>query len=338
MEEKTPSPSSVWPYATLGALFLTGFLSVAAWNLEIPYLAYSAGPVSDALDTVRAEGVEVYIPQGELLMLTIVSQNVNLFEAVLVGVDPTVDLVRKEAVRRPGETAEEYRSRVLQQMDDSNFRSIVVALRHLGFDMVPVEVVISEFVEGVPATEVLRLGDTIVAVDGLPVSSISEIGPLIQGREVGSTLEIRVARDGEELDLTVELAERTDTPGVAMIGVVLGEITEPPFPLAIRTVDVGGPSAGMMHALAIIDTLTEGDLTKGHVIAGTGTISIDGTVGAIGGVRQKVVAAEAAGASHILVPRDNYQDALTVERTTIEIVPIGTLDEALEFFENLAPA
>ena len=338
MEPQNPSPSSLWPYATLGALFLTGFLAVAAWNIEIPYLAYSAGPVSDALGTVQAEGVEVYTPRGDLLMLTIVSQNVNLFEAVLAGFDPTIDLVREEAVRRVGESDEEYRSRVLQQMDDSNFRSIVVALRHLGFEMVPIEVVINEFVDGVPAAEVLNLGDAILAIDGFAVSSIIEIGPLVQGRAVGSTLEITVARDGNELDLTVELAERTDLPDVAMIGVILGEITEPPFPLAISAGDVGGPSAGMMHALAIIDTLTEGDITKGHVIAGTGTISVDGTVGGIGGVRQKVVAAEAAGASHILVPQDNYEAALTAQRTRIEIVPVATLDDALDFLENLAPA
>lgn len=338
MESPTPSPSSLWPYFTLGALFLTGFLVVAAWNIEIPYLAYSAGPVSDALDSVRAEGVEVYTPQGDLLMLTIVSQNVNLLEAALAGFDPAIDLVRKEAVRRVGESDEEYRSRVLQQMDDSNFRSVFAALRHLGFEMIPIEVVINEFVEGVPASEVLHLGDTIVAVDGVGVSSIAEIGPVVQGRGVGSTLEITVIRDGDQLDLTVELAERSDTPGVAMIGVILGEITEPPFPVGIRTGDVGGPSAGMMHALAIIDTLTESDITKGHVIAGTGTIGVDGTVGAIGGVRQKVVAAEAAGASHILVPMDNYQTALTAQRNFIEIVPVATLDDALDFLDKLSPA
>lgn len=337
MEEHKPSSTSTWAYASLGALFLAGALAVTAWNVEIPYLAYSAGPVSDALDTVQAEEVEVYTSHGDLLMLTVVSQKVNLIEAVLARLDPTVDLVGQEAVRRVGETDEEYRSRVLQQMDDSNFRSVMVALQRLGYEMVPVEVVINEFVEGVPAADVLQLGDTIVAVDGVAVSSTAEIGPLVQGRPVGSVLEVTVLREGENLDLEVVLAERTDTPGVAMIGVVLGELTEPPFPLSIRTGDIGGPSAGMMHALAIIDTLTEGDLTRGHVISGTGTIGVDGTVGPIGGVRQKVVAAEAAGASHILVPRENYEAALSVSPTRIEVVPVGTIDEALEFLEGLAP-
>lgn len=120
-----------------------------------------------------------------------------------------------------------------------------------------------------------------------------------------------------------------------MIGILVGEITEPPFPISIRSGDVGGPSAGMMHSLAIIDSLTEGELTRGRVIAGTGTIALDGTIGAIGGIRQKVVAAEAAGAEYILVPARNYQAALTAEYRTIEIVPVATIDDAVEFLEAL---
>jgi PDZ domain-containing protein len=91
----------------------------------------------------------------------------------------------------------------------------------------------------------------------------------------------------------------------------------------------------MMHALAIIDTLTPGEMTKGHIVAGTGTIAYDSTVGAIGGVRQKVVAAEAAGAAYILVPADNYEAALTAPRETIEIVSVATLQDAIGFLEGL---
>jgi len=120
-----------------------------------------------------------------------------------------------------------------------------------------------------------------------------------------------------------------------MIGIVLGELTEAPFPIEIQAGDVGGPSAGMMHAIAIIDTLTEGELTQGRIIAGTGTIAPDGSVGSIGGIRQKVVAAEAAGADIILVPLGNYESALTAERRDIEIVPVATLGEALAYLEGL---
>lgn len=330
--------SASWPLYLIGVLFAVGVVGVVAWNIELPYLAFSAGPVSDAADSVVAEGVDVYPPDGELLMLTVVSQDVNVFEALVAGIDPTIDLVPKAALRRAGESDEAYRNRVLQQMEDSNFRSIFVALDYLGFEMVPTEVVINEFVEGVPAESVLELGDTIIAVNGVAVAQVDDIRQVTEGMSVGDILEMTVDRGGVEVEVDVELAEREDEPGVAMIGVVLGELTEPPFPLSIQAGDVGGPSAGMMHALAIIDTLTEGELTKGHVIAGTGTIKVDGTVGNIGGIRQKVVGAEAAGATYILVPQGNYDSALTAERSTIEIVPIATIDDAIEFLEKLEAA
>ncbi|MCZ6737609.1 MAG: PDZ domain-containing protein [Actinobacteria bacterium] len=327
-----------WPLYLIGVLFVVGVGGVIAWNIELPYLAFSAGPVSDAADSVVAEGVDVYPPDGELLMLTVVSQDVNVFEALVAGIDPTIDLVPKAALRRAGESDEAYRNRVLQQMEDSNFRSIFVALDYLGYEMVPTEVVINEFVEGVPAESVLELGDTIIAVNGVAVAQVDDIRQVTEGMSVGDILEMTVDRGGVEVEVDVELAEREDEPGVPMIGVVLGELTEPPFPLSIQAGDVGGPSAGMMHTLAIIDTLTEGELTKGHVIAGTGTIKVDGTVGNIGGIRQKVVGAEAAGATYILVPQGNYDTALTAERSTIEIVPIATINDAIEFLEKLEAA
>jgi len=333
--ETTRRPSASWPLYLIGALFFLGFSSVVAWNVELPYLAYSAGPVSDAADSVLVHDIAFYPPEGELLMLTVVTQDVNVFEAFIAGVDPTVDLVRKAAVRREGETDEDYRNRVLQQMDDSNYRSIAVALAHLGYELVPTEVVINDIVEEVPAANVLELGDTVLAVNGRDVESVDDFVPALEGYEVGETIQMTVQRDGDEVDLVVELAERDDEPGVPMIGIILGELTEPPFPIEIRPGDVGGPSAGMMHAIAIVDSLTEGELTNGKVIAGTGTIDLDGNVGSIGGIRQKVVAAEAAGADVILVPEGNYESALTAERDDIDIVSVATLDEAIDYLEDL---
>jgi len=336
--EDTRKQSASWPLYLIGALFVVGFSSVVAWNIELPYLAYSAGPVSDAADSVLVEDIDFYPPDGELLMLTVVTQDVNIFEAAIAGVDPTIDLVRKQAVRREGETDEEYRNRVLQQMDDSNFRSIAVALAHLGYELVPTEVVINELVEEVPAADVLQLGDTVLTVNGRDIESVDDFPPALEGYEVGDIIDMTVQRAGSDVAVEIELAEREDEPGVPMIGIVLGELTEPPFPIEIRAGDVGGPSAGMMHTIAIVDSLTEGELTHGRVIAGTGTIDLDGNVGGIGGIRQKVVAAEAAGADYILVPEANYESALTAERDDIEIVPVATLDQAISFLETLDTA
>lgn len=331
----TEKKTSSWPLYLIGALFVVGVMSLIAWNVELPYLAYSAGPVSDAADSVVAEEVAVYPPDGELLMLTVVSQDVNIFEAAIAGIDPTIDLVRKQAVRRAGESDEEYRNRVLEQMDDSNFRAIAVALSYLGYEMVPDGVFVTEVVAGVPAEELIEPGDIIRKFNGVPITTVEDLTSALEGFAPGDTVEMSLERTGTVVDVEVELAEKEDEPGEPLIGVGLGERTEAPFPISIQAGDVGGPSAGMMHTIAIIDALTEGELTGGHVIAGTGTIQADGSVGNIGGIRQKVVGAEAAGAEYILVPEGNYESALTAERDRIEIVPVATLAEAIGFLETL---
>ena len=333
--EDQPSSRSSWPLYLLGALFAAGVLLLAAWNIEIPYLAFSPGPVSDAADAIVAEQVDVYPPEGELLMLTLVSQDVNIFEAIIVGIDPTIDLVRRDRVRPPDESDEDYRERVLDQMDDSQQIAITVALDHLGLGMVSTDVFITDLGDGLPAADVLQVGDSVDALNGVPIIELSDLSEALEGLQAGDVIELQITREGSVQYVEFELVERQDEIGGPMIGISVRELREPPFPISIDTGVVGGPSAGMMHTLAIIDTLTLGELTKGHVIAGTGTIRTDGSVGNIGGVRQKVVGAEAAGAVYVFVPEGNYEVALTAERESIEIIPIAHVDEAIEFLEAL---
>jgi PDZ domain-containing protein len=338
VETQDRQTKSFWPLYLVGSLFIVGALIMAIWNLELPYLAFSSGPVSDAADAIVASEVEVFPPEGELLMLTVVSQDVNLFEAMIAGLDPTIDLVPKQAYRQPDESDEDYRKRILQQMDDSQNRAITVALEHLGYEMIPTDVLITEVMPDKPAAEVLQIGDSIDSLNGVEIVRSTDLTDVLDGLRPGDLVEIGVTREGSAETVEVELAERDDPPGGAMIGITVGELSEPPFPVSIEAGDVGGPSAGMMHALAIIDTLTPGEMTKGHIVAGTGSIGYDATVGAIGGIRQKVVGAEAAGAEFILVPKDNYETALTAPRDSIEIVPVATLQDAIDFFDQLPEA
>ncbi|MGH8872758.1 MAG: YlbL family protein [Acidimicrobiia bacterium] len=326
---------SSWPLYLVGAIFVVGALTLGVWNLELPFLAFSSGPVSDAADAIVASEVDIYPPDGELLMLTVVSQDVNVFEALIAGVDPSIDLVPKEAYRRPDESDEEYRKRVLHQMDDSQIRAITVALDYLGYEMVPTDVLITDLVPDKPAADVLQVGDSVVSFNGTEIVRSTDLTDALDGLEPGDVVDLEVNREGATQTLEVELAEGDDGPGSAMIGIIVRELVEPPFPLSIEAGDIGGPSAGMMHALAIIDMLTPGEMTKGHIVAGTGTIQYDATVGAIGGIRQKVVGAEAAGAEYILVPAGNYEAALTAPRHSIEIFPVATLQDAIDFLDAL---
>jgi len=163
----------------------------------------------------------------------------------------------------------------------------------------------------------------------------------IRSYQIGDTIRMYGLRNGEPLEVEITLAPHPDLEGSPMVGVVLGTVNldlDLPIDLRVDSRNIGGPSAGMMYALTVLDLLTEEDLAKGHRIAGTGTISVDETVGAIGGVRQKVFAARSVGAEYVLVPTDNYEEALGAAGKDIEVVAVGTLQDALDFLESLPPA
>ncbi len=330
-----------WVIATFVALFLAATAAIGAWSIQLPYLAFSPGPVGDAIDVVVADpDLQIYEPDGELFFLTVSvsARGVNVYEAIEAGIDPTVDLIRRQAVRRQDETDAEYKQRNLDAMDQSIDTAVAVALDRSG---VPVTiesdgVLVVDLVEGSGAAGVLQPDDVIVAVNGEPVQLGADIGVVIGDLAPGDVVPIDLVRDGEPMTVEVELTASEDGSRT-LIG-ILAQTANPRYPISIETANVGGPSAGMMYTLAIMDLLVEGDLAKGHIVAGTGTIQSDGTVGNIGGVRQKVVAAEAAGAEIMLVPAGNYEDALTAPRQSMELVSVATIDEALAALDALDPA
>jgi PDZ domain-containing protein len=283
------------------------------------------------------EGVEVFEPDGELLVLTVSAQLLNLYEVVATAIDPSVDLVRKEAVRREGETDEEYRTRQLGLMDQSIETAISLALDRAGIDPGPLRYRIASVSGEYPGAQVLEPGDVLVEVDGRAIENSDDPRTALSDNQPGDRIKIVVERDGEILEFEIELGRASEEEDRAVIGISVGPVIADP-PVDIDSGNIGGPSAGMMYTIAIIDLLGEGQLTKGHVIAGTGTIRGDGTVGAIGGIRQKVVAAEAAGADVMLVPRANYDQALTAPRQSMELVPVDTIDDALAALAALDPA
>jgi len=335
-----PSAAPHWLVAFVVGLLLTAGAAVGAWAVDLPYVGWSPGPISEAIDAiVIEEGLESYTPEGELLVLTVVSQPLNAYELLIAILDPAVDVYDRAAVRIEGETDEEYRTRQLGLMDGAVQRALTIAFDRVGLDPGDVRFRIESVFGQYPAAAVLEPGDFVLDVEGVPMDSIDVIRQELEDREPGDVVTLTIERDGVVQELDVELAETTDEDSGetrTIVGITIGPFVDPPAD--IDTNNVGGPSAGMMYTLALIDLLSEGDLTKGHVIAGTGTIEADASVGGIGGIRQKVVAAEAAGASHMLVPQSNYDEALTADRRAIELVSVGTIDDALAFFEALEPA
>jgi PDZ domain-containing protein len=187
---------------------------------------------------------------------------------------------------------------------------------------------------------VIEVGDRFTVIAGKTIATADEAGEWIRTFEIGDTISLEGIRGEEPITLEITLAAHPDVEGAPMVGVLFDTVNlalDLPVDVTVDSRNIGGPSAGMTYALTIIDLLTPGDLTKGHVIAGTGTIRFDETVGAIGGVRQKVYAARAVGAEIIFVPQDNYADALTAAGDGVLIVPITTLQEALDYLETLEP-
>lgn len=317
--------------AAAAVFFVLGVV-ILAWNIPLPLVAFSPGPVGDASAAVIVEGHPVQKPHGELLMLTVESQPLNAFEAVVAGIDPTVDVLSRGRVRPPNQSDEEYQRLNLQMMDQSTATAITVALSKLNLGSQAHSVFITGYAAATPAGKVLQIGDQITAIDGQKVTSVDDLAPAMAGKKPGNSVKLTVLRDGEEHSYDIELAENPDTPGQPFIGIFIRQL---PFWIDVNPGIVGGPSAGMMYTLAIIETLSNGDLAHGHVVAGTGTISSDGTVGAIGGVRQKVVAAEAAGAEYMILPQANYEAAMTAPRHSMKLVPVSTIDDALQFLGSL---
>lgn len=327
------------PFGVIG-LAVVLIALIPCWLVTLPYYAYSAGPVGDALDAIEVvDGVGVYPPEGELFYLTVAVQEINVFELMVALFDPSVDLVRREYIRQEGETQEDVRRRSLLQMDAAKETAIALALERIEGD----DLFLSDGIEVVELTRddaadsTLLVGDVIQEIDGTEVRFAGDVREAVGSKGPDETVEITVLRGDRELTIRVTLVENPEVPGQAILG-VFAKTLNARFPVDIESANLGGPSAGMMYTLAIIDKLTEGELTKGNVVAGTGTIDDAGNVGPIGGVRQKVVAAEAAGATLMLVPEANYAEALTAPRQDMELASVKNLDEAIQILDNLEPA
>lgn len=350
----------IWPFILAGVMLLLGSFVFAAVAVPIsmPYYAMSPGPVSDVSDYVQvAEPFET--TEGELFFLTVSLQEVNVIEWVAAKLDGRVDLAPVQNIRPAGVSQEELRVYNLDLMDRSKEDAKYVALTYLGYDVTynGSGALISSTIEDSAAEGTLEPGDVIVAVDGEPVEFSSDAVDLIGGRAPGDELTLTIERADadhpdvvETLDILLVLGPYKfidengnvlDDPDRGMAGVMLTDApVEVVFPVdvVIDSQNIGGPSAGLMFTLEIIDALTEEDLTQGRRIAGTGTIDADGNVGPIGGMRQKTFGAIDAGAEYLLVPVDNWDEAVDAAADDIVLVKVATIQDAMTFLASLSAA
>ncbi|MGZ6826819.1 MAG: YlbL family protein, partial [Mycobacteriales bacterium] len=219
-----------------------------------------------------------------------------------------------------------------QQADQENTQLMVqsqsdatsAALHELG---IPSKTAVGSVTKGAPADGKLQPGDVLTSVDGKPVTDPASLRALVSTRAPGQPVVIGYLRKGVAGSATLTTVASTDKPARALIGITPSEVADVKVQISLQ--DVGGPSAGLMFALGIIDKLGPDSLTGGRTIAGTGEISADGKVGAIGGIAQKMRGAKARGATVFLSPADNCAEAKKNKPSGLTLVRVSTLHGAL---------
>ncbi|MFZ5814257.1 MAG: PDZ domain-containing protein [Bacillota bacterium] len=306
--------------------------------IPTPYYITAPGAAIDTSRLVSVEGGDKH--RSRLYMLVVNTQPANLFWYLYARVDKRAVLETAREYLGPFETYTEYLDWNKKLMSDSQRTARAIAFQQLGYGqgVRSVGVRIMGIVEDSPGRGLLKAGDVIVGLEGRPVTTVTELRELLGATPAGREVALKLRREGQVLELKVPTYESRDPQrkGTAALGISIDEELEfddAAVPVKVRSGPIFGPSAGLMFTLQIIDQLTPGGITGDLVVAGTGTIEPDGSVGGIGGVEQKVYTAEAAGARVIFVPRENYPAAVRVA-TRVEVVPVDTVRDALSWLRT----
>ena len=336
-----------WPaYVAIALTILVLAALFTAPFIHVPYVIVGPGDATPLDKSVlQVHGAPTYEHKGDLLYLTVTVSNrdPNLYRWLFAKLDPDIDVSKKQTVIGGCASYAESNRLAASAMDQSQDTAKAVALQRLGYtvesDPGPVEIV--DVLCNGPSAGKLQLGDQIVAIDGQPVHLAEDVRPPIVAHQPGDVATFTVLRDGERLDVKVKLGahdtktadgqrERTTYAGILTQQEVHHQI---PLTVDIDTQRVSGPSAGLAFTLAIIDQLTPGSLTGGKKVAVTGAINDDGTVGPVGGVKQKAITARRAGAELMLVPSYEYKDARS-RAGKMKVVAVDTVDDALRALER----
>src|SRR6478735_287217 len=325
---------------------VTAVLLVASAVIPLPYVALGPGSTFDTLGSV--EGTEVIsfsgdgipasaseaAPAGGQLNMTTISLNdhVPLFEALGLWATGRYALAPREDYFPPDKTVEQVQAQDAQAFRDSQSAAEIASLRYLGY---PNVTYVGEIPDGSPSAGVLQPQDQIVDVDGTAVTDFASLQAILETTTPGQIVAVTVLRNGENVTEKVTLGANPDVGAHGFLGVQPVERPVAPFTTSIALERIGGPSAGLMFTLGIIDKLTDDDLTGGKFIAGTGTIDPDGTVGPIGGVLLKLITARDAGATTFLVPADNCAEAITQVPEGLQLVKVATLKDATTALQTL---
>jgi Lon-like protease len=319
--------------AAVGVLVLIG-LVFAVNFYRLPVVALSPGPMEDVLVRLKVEGSRVYDSEGKLYLTSVgIDDDVRFYEALLDMANRDVQLLPRAELYPEEQDSTEIDKENAALMDRSKETASVVALREVGYEIEPSGVEVTQVVDGAPADGKLRVGDRILEADGRAVDSTEEVRAAITRHEIGERVAFRVDRGDTEKNVSVQVQEADDQ---RRVGILLRDLfPDLPVKVTIETENnIGGPSAGLMFTLSIIDKLTPEDLTGGRRIAGTGEIALDGAVLPVGGVAEKLIAVRRLGVTTFLIPAENCDSVRGRVPDGLRLVKVATVSDALRFLRD----
>ncbi len=335
--------------------WIMGF--VALWlflfYVPLPYYVTQPGSALELAPIIQVEGGSKD-EKGAFMLTTVRMGEATPAWYLYAKLSPDVELLDKNLVLGQGETDQDFTQRELEVMKSSQLIAEAVAFQRAGYP-VKIEnqgVEVMGTIAGMPAQNVLKVGDVITRVDTKQVLTADDLLGYLASKQPGESVNVVYLRGGREQSARLTLARLPDAHGEnsrAGLGIRPDNKFKADIPkkVTISSEQIGGPSAGLMMTLEIYDQLKkEIDLTRGFRIAGTGTINPDGTVGRIGGINHKIVAADRAGAEIFFAPSDssggvsNYEEAVATAKrigARMKIVPVKTVDDALNYLKALKP-
>lgn len=325
-------------------------LLAAGLAIPIPYVAVSPGVTYNVLGTVDGTRVIAFSGDGvpaeanrdedspdnsgsHLNMTTItITDHITLFQSLGLWATGRFALAPREDYFPPDQTVDQVIEQNAQQFRDSQSAAEIAALRYLKY---PNVVYVGTIMNGSPSSGILQPQDRIVSLDETAITDFASLKAALDHTTPGQTVSVGVEREGRTVTEKVTLGSNPSVGSQGVLGIGAAERPDAPFDTTISLERIGGPSAGLMFTLGIIDRLSDQDLTGGRFIAGTGTMDNDGNVGPIGGVLLKLITAREAGATVFLVPADNCAEALTQVPDGLQLVKVATLDDAMNALQTL---
>jgi PDZ domain-containing protein len=323
---------------------LVAVLALVGGFVKVPYVSIQPGPTYNTLGDVNGQavvevkGAKTYPTSGQLRMTTVsVNDEVTLFGALGLWASGRAALAPRDEYYGPGQTQEDLQRENTKMFQDSQSAAETAALRLLDN---PVKVVVAEITRGAPADNVIQPGDRLWTVHGQPINVQEDVVKALQDTKPGQTVQITFQHEnGPKKTVDVKLGKASDFDAgdrpQGFLGLVAADRADVDFETTIHLEDVGGPSAGLIFALAIVDTLTPDKLEDGRTIAGTGAIDVKGNVQAIGGIPFKLIAAKEDGATTFLVPADNCAEAKSNAPEGLQLVKVATLAGAVDALKDL---